>query len=392
MANEKEVTKITFGGWYQRTTLHLTEIYEFLSKGKSRLKLDNDKLKELHSKLDIRSVSRETGYLDYIKTITKQGIEIKYYEDGLYIFEINSEDIEGSVKLIHNYYFRNFQPAINYIFSLGAPTPKILSNMEEVHPIVITKYNREHSKFNVPAKFGEVYNKTISRDISVYKTPGYIFIIGMPNKKDSIEVIVEMQIFFREFKDQLHKYLNIHRKVWEEISEIKEKKYIKGKEVEFYRAKLESYKKTIDLINNRINQMPSYSHTRASIAKYLNVEKHLIELFSYKFEDLFNTLAYIKEIWSMTDKYVNSAINIMVEISNKTTTSGIRSIQVLASIGVVTTIVGYLTRDTLPQISQIGIFYMLALIVIVLGIDFIIRKYAKNKKYELKFAETEKEI
>lgn len=392
MANEKEATKITFGGWYQRTTLHLTEIYEFLAKGKSRLSLDNDKLKAFHNKLDIRTVCQETGYLDYIRAITKQGIEIRYYEDGLYVFEINSDDIEGASKLIHNYYYRNFQPAINYIFSLGAPIPKILSNMEDTHPIVITKYNREHSRFNVITKFGEVYNKTVSRDISVYKTPGYIFIVGMSNKKESIEVIVEMQIFFREFKHQLHKYLDIHRKIWEDISEIKERKYVKGKEVEFYRAKLESYKKTIDLINNRINQMPSYSHTRASIAKYLNVEKHLIELFRYKFEDLFNTLAYIKEIWSMTDKYVNSAINIMVEISNKTTVSGIRSIQILASIGVVTTIVGYLTRDTLPKISQIGIFYLLILAAIVIGIDLLIKKYAKNKRYELKFAETEKKI
>jgi uncharacterized membrane protein YbjE (DUF340 family) len=82
----------------------------------------------------------------------------------------------------------------------------------------------------------------------------------------------------------------------------------------------------------------------------------------------------------------------MVEISNKTSVSGIRSIQVLASIGVVTTIVGYLTRDSLPQFSQIGVYYLLFLMLAVLGIDFIIKKYAKNKKYELKFADIEKEI
>ena len=43
---EKEVIKITFGGWYQRTTLHLTEIYEFLSKAESQIDLDKDRLKE----------------------------------------------------------------------------------------------------------------------------------------------------------------------------------------------------------------------------------------------------------------------------------------------------------------------------------------------------------
>ena len=49
--------------------------------------------------------------------------------------------------------------------------------------------------------------------------------ITVPNKKDSMDIIMEMEIFFREFKDQLQKYLNIHRKVWEEISDIKERKF-----------------------------------------------------------------------------------------------------------------------------------------------------------------------
>ncbi len=392
MANEKEATKITFGGWYQRTTLHLSEIYDFLSKCKSDLALNNVKLKNLHEKLELKSVSIETGYLDYIKAITKQGIEIRYYEDGLYVLEMESEDIEKSVKIIHNYFDKNFKPAIDYIFSLGAPTPKILSNMEDKYTVVISKYYREHARFDVPAKFGNVYNKTSSRDISVYKTPEYIFIVGMSNKRESMRVIVEMQIFFREFKEQLHKYLNIHRKIWEDISDIKEKKFIKGKEVEFYRAKLEVYKKTIDLINNRINQMPSYSHTRASIAKYLNVEKHLIELFRYKFEDLFNSLEYIKELWKMTEKYVNSGINVLVEISNKNSVSGIRSIQVLASIGVFTGIVGYLTRESLPQVSKVGVYYLLFLAAAVLIIDTVMKQYAKNKKYELKFNDNEREL
>lgn len=389
---EKRVTKISFGGWYQRTTLHLTEVYEFLSKGKSRLELSDSKLKVFHDKLNLKSVTRETGYLEYIKAITKQGIKIRYYEDGLYILEVESDNIDSSVKLVKEYFEKFLNPAINYIFSLGAPTPKILSNIKDEHPIVISRLDREHSKFNVPSKYGEVYNKTSSMDISVYKTPGYIFIIGMPNKKESIDVIIEMQVFFREFKDQLHKYLNIHRKVWEDISLIKEKKFIRGKEVEIYRSKLESYKKTIDLINHRINQMPVYAHTRASVSKKLNIEKHLVELFQYKFEDLFNSLAYIKEIWDMTKDYVNSAIAVIVEINNKTAVSGIRSIQILASIGVFTGIVGYLTRDTLPAFTEVGIFYFLFLVGVIFLIDRVIKKYANNKKYELKFVETNKEI
>ena len=393
MAEEKSgETKIIFGGWYQRTTLHLSEVFEFLANKTSKLELSPEKLEDYHKKLELKSVSREYSNLDYIKAITNSGIEIKYYEDGLYILEIESEDIENSAKKLKAYFHESFEPAINYIFSLGAPTPKILSNMQDEHCIVIRKLDKSHHKFAVPEKFGKVNKKSISREMSLYKTKDYLFISGMPNKKESIDLVVEMQIFFSEFKEQLHKYLNIHRKIWEEISQTKEKKFIKGKEVAFYRAELERYKKTIDLINNRINQMSSYAHTRASLAKRLKVEENLYMLFQYKFEDLFSTLAYIKEIWQMTLNYVNSAINIMVEIANKNAVSGIRSIQVLASIGVITGLVTYLTRDSLPKFTQVGAIYLVSLIIIVGIVDFIIKRYAQYKKYELKFAEIEKKL
>ena len=388
---ENEEVKITFGGWYQRTSLHLTEVYDFLSKGESRLELSKNKLKEFHKDLNLKFAVKETGNLDFIKAETKNGIEIRYYEDGLYILEIKkTKNIESSVKLIRNYFENYFNPAINYLFSLGAPTPKILSDIKEPHQIVITKFDEKHSEFDVLQKFGKVYSKTTSENVSVYKTPEYIFVVGARNE-ENLASIVEMQIFFREFKSQLHKYLGIHREIWEEISEIKERKFIKGKDVEFYRVQLEIYKKTIDLINNRINQMPSYARTRASLAKTLDIEKQLLELFQYKFEDLSNTHSYIKEIWSMTKDYVGSAISVLVEVANKSNVSGIKSIQILASIGVFVGIISYLTKDTLPKFSKVGLFYFLILIGAVILIDFLIKFFTKNKKYELKFPEKKRD-
>ena len=387
----EEEVKITFGGWYQRTSLHLTEIYDFLSKCESRLSLSKEKLKEFHKDLNLKFATKETGNLDFVKAETKSGIEIRYYEDGLYILEIKkTKNIESSVKLVKNYFKNFFNPAINYLFSLGAPTPKILSDIKEPHQIVITKFYEKHSEFDAPQKYGKVYSKTTSENVSVYKTPEYIFVVGARNE-ENLASIVEMQIFFREFKSQLHKYLGIHREIWEEISEIKERKFIKGKDVEFYRVQLEIYKKTIDLINNRINQMPSYARTRASLAKTLDIEKQLLELFQYKFEDLSNTHSYIKEIWSMTRDYVSSAISVLVEVANKSNVSGIKSIQILASIGVFVGIISYLTKDTLPRFSKVGLFYFLILIGAVILIDFLIKFFTKNKKYELKFPEKKRD-
>ena len=48
--------KLTFGGWYQRTTLHLTEVYQFLSQGTSNLDLSKESLEANLFQLDIKSV------------------------------------------------------------------------------------------------------------------------------------------------------------------------------------------------------------------------------------------------------------------------------------------------------------------------------------------------
>ena len=59
------------------------------------------------------------------------------YEDGLYFLAVNSDKIEESKKQIKDYFKNSFKPAIDYLFSLGAPTPKILSNIQTIWIIVL---------------------------------------------------------------------------------------------------------------------------------------------------------------------------------------------------------------------------------------------------------------
>ena len=90
---------ITFGGWYQRTTLHLSEIYDLFARGKSNLNLDKGKLNNFLHNFDFVSVTREWGDLEYIKCKTRNGIEVRYYEDGLYILEITTNDVKSGQKI-----------------------------------------------------------------------------------------------------------------------------------------------------------------------------------------------------------------------------------------------------------------------------------------------------
>lgn len=383
--------KVTYGGWYQRTTLHLSEIYDLFALGKSNLNFSKEKIAEFHNKFGFESVTREAGYLEFVKAKTKNGIEARYYEDGLYILEIEAKDlatIAGSKKILEDYFNEVLNPATSYIFSLGAPTPKVLANIKTVHPLVVSVVQDDPKGFSLDQnEFGYVYSTISSDDIVVHKTPGYIFIVSSPSLEGSVSELVEMQIFFREFKDQLEKYLNIHRNLWEEITDIKERKALRGNEIEPIRAKLDSYQKTISLISNRINQMGSYIRTRSSISKGSGLEEHLRKLFEFKFEVLTDTLDYIKQIWKMTTDYLSSAIQNIVEIKNQGTSRGIQSLQVITSIGVVSGIIGYFSKNEWPTITSIGALYFALIIFVTWLINYAVSALYKNRKYTLKFTD-----
>ncbi len=384
---------LTFGGWYQRTTLHLTEVYNFLSNAKSKLDLDKNKLNLLRKQLNIKSVQRVSGYLEFIEVQTNSNITIRYYEDGLYVFEINSSNLQDGSSILKNYFEKKWKPAISYIFSLGAPTPKELSNIKDDHPIVIGDVTNNIRSIKLDEKkYGKVYAETISKNARVFKTDKCILALVSKSKKESLTPLIDMQIFFREFKLQLHKYLDIHRSIWEEIAKIKEKKKIKGKDADLYRSKLESYRKSIKLIKNRINQMGAYAKTRASLAKTLGVEENLISHFEYKHEDLFNTLEYIKEIWEMTIDYVDSAIEIIKEVKTKTAVKGVKSIQLIASIGAIAGILRLMNPKMIPVFSQSVAVLFISIFALAILMDSFLKWRAKNKEYKLKFKERAKEL
>jgi len=383
-AQTQQKYKVSYGGWYQRTTLHLSEIYDFLAFKKTQLPLSQSVLSQLHDRLHLKTVTREVGYLEFVKVIAMNGVEVRYYEDGLYILEIVSENVNKARKKLERYYTQALEPAIKYIFSLGAPTPKILADIKTVHPIVVGAAHKNHDQFQVDVdRYGYVYSKIVSHDVTVYKTPAFIFVISTENCFKQVKDIVEMQIFFREFKDQLQRYLDIHRVIWEEIDAIRDKKEVKGGDVTDIRMKLDSYKKTVTLISSRIYQMGTYVKTRASLAQDLKIEGYLVDLFQYKFEVLTNTLEYIKELWKMTTEYLASAIQIVIELQERKTNVSLNSLRFVTAFGV---IAGFSRYTNIPELKLEGIIYFAGLIAVTFLIDRLLLLVYRSRKYQVKFA------
>lgn len=378
------IQKIYIGGWFQRTTLHLTEIWDFLKYGKTNLNLQKDKLDLAKNELDIKEVTRQNGLLEYIQIETNSKINYRIYEDGLIILEKDFDELENDFESIKQYYDEKLSKSLSLIFSKGAPVPKELANIKTILPYIImaSDAKKEEAEKLFKNQNEDIYSALSTDKTEVYRSSGIILINNLENKGLAREII-ESEIFFREFKTQLGRYLSIHRTIWEKIEKIKEVKKIKGNQIEKLRNELAIYQKTINLISARIEQMDTYILTRQRVTGLQKIDDNLKEIFQFKFETLIDTHEYIKDLWQMTNHYLASAIELLTSLQAESTKNTISSLQLITSIGVVAGIISYLESDRLPNFTIVGILYFFLLLFVALIINNFLSSFYRNKKFNV---------
>jgi hypothetical protein len=390
-----KVEKVFIGGWFQRTSLHLSEMYDFFQHKKSPLDLDQNKLDKLHTALDLKDVELKEDDLEYIHLFTNNGIEIKVVEDGLIVLSNDSTqaDLEETIKKMTDFYEDKLSPALSYFFSLGAPIPKELANIKTIYPyFVVLKDARRQEIYALLNQFKQdKYFEILNKDFEVYRGDKLYIVNNLNESLKDIARFVEEQVFVREFKGQLHRYLNLHRIIWEKIAEVKEKGEMKGKDVGPFFGKVQSYAKTINLIGARIGQMGTYISTRESVAKSDPRLKKFTDVLEFKYENLSNTLSYIQDIWGMTDNYVNSAIELFSSVQARSTEASVTNLTIITSMGVGATLIGLFTSSA-PEFTGFGIIYFLILAFVGYTADKIMKSIAQNRKYSVKDTEIAKDL
>lgn len=391
-----KLEKVYIGGWFQRTTLQLSEIYDFLREGKSELNLDKKKIVKLHDALNLSTIDYGVDGLEYIKVSTRDGINIKIFEDGLIV--LNDSDITefslfNDIDSLANYYETKLSPAISYIFSLGAPVPKELANIETVFPyfIVLNNATKNDISLLLSKTEKEKYFEFSNNDYDVVRGNKYYFINNKTKKIEQVERYIEEQIFIREFKGQLHRYLNLHRIIWEKIDSVKENVKVKGKDIVAFTNKLDGYKKTVTLIDSRINQMNTYISTREKIAKNDNSLTESLDLIGYRYETLKNTVSYMQQIWSMTKNYLNQAEKLFLSLESQITEKSIGSLTIVTAMGVGASLIDLFTESA-PSFSVFGIIYFFVLAFVGWFVNKIMKTIQENRKYEISDIEYDKNI
>lgn len=393
-----KIDGIYIGCWFQRTTLQLSEVYDFLKYNKSELALSKKKLTDLWARLRInKDIGTSYGIdgLEYITYTTIDGIIVKIFEDGL--ITLNKSDIMDitmfkDIDILSEYYENILSPTISYIFSLGAPIPKELANIKTVYPYFIVLNNAKSSDIDtlIAKTENQKYFEYTNDLFEVHRGDKYYF-INSKSKNANVERYVEEQIFIREFKAQLHRYLNLHRIIWEKIDTVKENAVITGKEIVKCCTKIEGYAKTVNLIDGRINQMSTYIKTREKLAKNDDKLTEALDLIGYRYETLSNTLSYVKDLWKMTQNYVNSAAKLFNGLKEDVTNKSIGNLTIVTSMGVGASLIGLFTESE-PSFSAFGIIYFFVLALIGFTVNKIMQTISNNRKYEINDIEYDKNI
>lgn len=391
-----KIERIYIGGWFQRTMLQLSEVYDFVRNGTSRLDLSKEKLKKLHDALEIKQIDYGCEGMEYIILTTISGVNIKIFEDGLIVLndsKITEETMPQDINNLTNYYETKLSPALSYLFSLGAPIPKELANIETVYPYFIVLNNE--SKDNIKKLLDETdkqkYFEYNNDSYDVVRGDKYYFINNKHKKIDEVERYIEEQIFIREFKGQLHKYLNLHRIIWERIADVKENAKITGKKIVEFTNKLDGYAKTINLIDARINQMSTYLKTREKLAKNDEALTTALDQIGYRYETLGNTLSYMQQIWKMTKNYVDSAQSLFDGLQEEVTQKSLDSLTIVTSMGVGASLIGLFTESA-PTFTAFGVLYFFILAIVGYSVNKIMKKVAEKRKYEVSDIEYDKNI
>ena len=391
-----KLEKIYIGGWFQRTTLQLSEIYDFVRDASSQLSLDKKKLLKLHEQLQLRNVEYGVDGLEYILLQTSTGIVIKIFEDGLIVLNnknITEISLFNDIEELANYYEKRLSPALSYLFSLGAPVPKELANIETVYPyfIVLNNATKENMQTLLDRTEKQRYFEFSNQSYDVVRGNKYYFINNKNTDFGQVERYIEEQIFIREFKAQLHRYLNLHRIIWEKIDAVKENVKIKGKDIVAFASKIDGYRKTVNLIDSRINQMNTYIKTREKIAKSDHNLTESLDLIGYRYETLINTVTYMQQIWAMTKNYLSSAEKLFDSLESKITEKSVNNLTIVTSMGVGASLIDLFTESA-PTFSMFGIVYFFALAFVGFGVNKLMTTISKNRKYEISDIEYDKNI
>lgn len=381
---ETKIKDIYLGTWFQRTSLHLFELYNFLNNKNTIKDLDSEKLKSLRKALNVKSVRLHEESRFYYLEANCSDVEISITEDGIILM---SPVDDKNRQALENFYTHKFGPAISYLFSKGAPLPKELSKVESLYPVMFltSSINEQEAQTLLRESGDELISIAKSQSLDIYY--GHQVNVFNLNKKilhESMTEFLRNLVFFRDVEDQLNNYLQSHRDMWEEVSNVRESRVIKYREFPNVRQKLLDYLEVLSFVKARLAQIEDTLEARQSLMT-ASVEAALRSVGLDRFQQLKTAQRYIMDIWQMTIEYVDGTSLLLESLQRENAERELTALKFVTFGAVLTGFFGmniaFPWEERWPQVFQSSLFVVLLILVI----SYIFYLFLKVSIYDRKF-------
>lgn len=392
--------RILITSWFQRTIIHLQEVYRYFKHGVPTFEINDPRIVSLRDECFGKGafVAYKEGIFDGIEAkigLPAQAGDARFSmtEDGVIMLETTAEDILPAVDALQSTYVEKIGPLLFALFGRGAPLPENLMQKESTYPIIVVSENLTAEA--IADLFGQLqdtaYSQFRANGADVWYGSKLIVFNGAAEifTQDIFEELMRVIVFFRDFRAQLKDYLALHRDLWDALSAIRSTPSMRYKDFPKIRDKLFDYKKTLSFVGARLEQMKDILDVRE--AKFKDASGWIKMLQDFRIDD-FGALGearnYIADLWTMTVDYNNSTLDFLNILYDENIQ---RELNVIKMTTLLTAVAGVLGMN-IPfpweerWVSQSSTFYLVMGIVILLsvGLYYILRMAILNRRFALK--------
>lgn len=325
------------GTWFQRTSLHLREVYDFLHARKGVVGLDQDKLDAHWRSLDVGNVRlhRETD-IDYVKTECA-GITVTLSEDGVLLLSLPGGGMKER-RHLEMFYSEKLGPALAYLFSRGAPLPKELTTVKTVYPIIALVHEATAEDVEVFFAAHGDQQLTAARTDSIDIVFGQVVEMISVTRvvADSLAAsLVPYLIFFREIENQLQRYLDLHRQLWDEVAHIRRSTTLRYQNFPDVRHLMLSFLETLSFVQARLAQIDDMLNARQRLVSP-QIKATMRQLGVDRFENLHASQQYTQHLWRMTVDYVHGTMTLLESLFQENTQRELNAIKFMTVVAALT--------------------------------------------------------
>lgn len=334
------------GVWFQRTHLHLQEMYHFFKSHKGIEGLAREKLIAHWKSLAIKNLRlHEEHDFDYIR-FTSGAIEITIFEDGIILLRTSAsaKDFKKDSHRIEEYYSKKLGTALAYLFSRGAPLPKELNRVSEAFPLLYVRtLPQVMSGVNFIKKIGDSMRANAHADGFHSVFGERVIVVDVEESRSGegtlVEELVQNFVFFREFERQLGHYLSLHRTMWDNISHIRNSHSLRYKDFPVIREQMLSFLETMSFVSARLKQMEDILSVRTAIV-HPHITAICLGLGMRRHAQLKAEQAYVRHLWQMTVEYVERTLDLLDSLFQENTQRELSAMRFIILLSALTSFFG----------------------------------------------------